>query len=175
MHHVVEIVGNFDGSISIKITISFHFSHRIMTGKGSNECHNILRYVLCAKHIKHVLPCKYTNYFRYGSIFFTSFLCQPENHGAMVFDSPHLYWAFGHWECVLAYPASILAVPASVLAILSAVFAILVLCDGCRRYVRRPSNIFLMAVARSRKGLFTGQIGLKLTFILIYCKKNGTN
>ena len=76
---------------------------------------------------------------------------------------------------VLAYPDSMLAVLATGYSYLGAGLVVLASCDGCYKYPRRPSNIFLMAVKNSGKRLFRGQIQLKLTFILIYCKEKGTN
>ena len=76
---------------------------------------------------------------------------------------------------VLACPDSVLAVLATGYSYLGAGLVVLALCDRCRKYPRRQSHIFLMAVKNSGKRLFRGEIGLKLTFVLICCKEKGTN
>ena len=47
---------------------------------------------------------------------------------------------------VLAYPASVLAVPASGYSYLIAGLVVLASCDECRKYLRRLSQVFLMAI-----------------------------
>lgn len=50
VHHVVEVVRHFDGSVTVEVAVCLDISHLVMTGESGNKQHNILGYVLNAKH-----------------------------------------------------------------------------------------------------------------------------
>ena len=112
--------------------------------------HNVL--CLCVLAVTLVLGCRQRGIktYPYDSWFIVLFFSEYISKGI------YLYWDMQRKDIhflddtsyVLVHPIAVLDYPISVLACSIAVLAVLFLCDGCRRYLRRLSNICSTAVAR---------------------------
>ena len=50
VHHVVEVVGNFYGSVAAQVAVGLSVSHIVVAGEGGDEQYDVLGYVFDAKH-----------------------------------------------------------------------------------------------------------------------------